>query len=39
MPSSYTMLAHEPSQVPENCALGGKGAPSFGVEGEVTRVR
>jgi hypothetical protein len=24
MPSSNTMLAHEPSQVPENCAIGGK---------------
>ena len=24
MPSSNTMLAHEPSQVPENCAIAGK---------------
>ena len=25
MPGSNTMLAHEPSQVPGNCATGGKG--------------
>jgi hypothetical protein len=35
MPSSKTMLAHQPSQVPENCAICGKQGREGGIRLDV----